>query len=216
MQCCQHSYCISGAVWGMRVGIDSLLSLKQMVLDSGVFNGPKRIQTPHSLFRDFGAFKTFTTRWSGGRVQVWAQVRAPASHLAITEGHSRRNRRFWLQNQWPGSWGRAQKVQARKQGVSMSAAVDAGRDRLAWEKNCYYPWDTGSVQESKSFNGLWISGSDKALTKDLFFHLKWNFPWSSRELGIRLLLVVYNQSSVLIGTMLSSFFKAFDHSLVSE
>ena len=51
----------------------------------------KRIETPHSLCCDFGGYKTFTTRWSGGRVQVWVQVRAPAGHLAITpEGCSRR------------------------------------------------------------------------------------------------------------------------------
>ena len=30
----------------------------------------KRIQTPHSLCCDFGGYKTFTTRWSGGTVQV--------------------------------------------------------------------------------------------------------------------------------------------------
>ena len=56
-----------------------------------------RIQTSqcaHSLFWDLGAEKTFTTHWSGGRVQVWVQVWAPAlpaSHLAIhPEGYSRR------------------------------------------------------------------------------------------------------------------------------
>ena len=30
----------------------------------------KRVQTPHSLCCDFRGYKTFTTRWSGGRVQV--------------------------------------------------------------------------------------------------------------------------------------------------
>ena len=30
----------------------------------------KRIQTPHSLCCDFRGYKTVTTRWSGGRVQV--------------------------------------------------------------------------------------------------------------------------------------------------
>ena len=43
----------------------------------------RRIQTPHSLFRDFGADKTFTFRWSGCKVQVSVQVQAPARHLAI-------------------------------------------------------------------------------------------------------------------------------------
>ena len=51
----------------------------------------QRIQTPHSLFWDFIADKTIITSWSGGRVQVWIQVRAPDSHLAFTpKGYSRR------------------------------------------------------------------------------------------------------------------------------
>ena len=51
----------------------------------------KKNQTPHSWFWDFRADKFFTTCWSGGRVQVWVQVWAPAGHLVITaEGHYRR------------------------------------------------------------------------------------------------------------------------------
>ena len=34
----------------------------------------KRIQTPHNLFCDFGGYKTFTTRRSGGRVQLDSEV----------------------------------------------------------------------------------------------------------------------------------------------
>ena len=30
----------------------------------------ERIETPHSLCYDFGGYKTFTTRWSGDRIQV--------------------------------------------------------------------------------------------------------------------------------------------------
>ena len=45
-----------------------------------------------------GADKTFTTRWSGSRVQVWVQVRAPACHLAITpESYSSRQSKVLLQ-----------------------------------------------------------------------------------------------------------------------
>ena len=82
------------------------------VLNFSVWNGPKKNSIPHNLLRDFGADKTSTTCWSGGRVQVWVQIRAPAGHLAITpEGYSRRQLvlrvKFWLQNQWPSSWGRA-------------------------------------------------------------------------------------------------------------
>ena len=43
------------------------------------------------LFWVFRADTTSTTHWSGGRVQVWVQVQAPADHLAITpKGYSRR------------------------------------------------------------------------------------------------------------------------------
>ena len=60
----------------------------------------KRIETPHSLCCDFGGYKTFTTRWSGGRVQVWVQVWAPACHLAISpkavpEGNQRFRGQTW-------------------------------------------------------------------------------------------------------------------------
>ena len=66
----------------------------------------KRIQTPHSLLCcDFGGFNTFTTRWSGGRVQVWVQVWAPACHLAISpKAIPEGNRRFRRQNQRPECW----------------------------------------------------------------------------------------------------------------
>ena len=59
-------------------------------LDFCIFNRPK-VRTPHNLFMDFSSDKSFTTRWSGGRVQVWVQVQAPAANFAITpEGYSRR------------------------------------------------------------------------------------------------------------------------------
>ena len=61
------------------------------VLGLNSLNWPERNQTLNSLFWDFGADKTFETRWSGGRVQAWAQVQAPACHLAFTtRGFSRR------------------------------------------------------------------------------------------------------------------------------
>ena len=53
----------------------------------------KNLNFWHRLFWDFRADKTFSTRWSGGRVQVWVQVWAPAGHLTIIitpEGYSRR------------------------------------------------------------------------------------------------------------------------------
>ena len=66
----------------------------------------KRIETPHSLCCDFWGYKTFTTRWSGGTVQVWVQVRAPACHLAISpKAVPEGNQRFRRQNQLSSSWG---------------------------------------------------------------------------------------------------------------
>ena len=74
----------------------------------------KRIETPHNLSCDFGGYKTFTTRWSGGTVQVSVHVQAPACHLAISpkvvlEG----NRRFRGQNQRPSSWDSSPALLAR-------------------------------------------------------------------------------------------------------
>ena len=72
----------------MRVGTWNQLTA---VLNFCILIGLKRNQTPQSLFRDFCADKTFTTGWSGARVQVWVQVQAPAGHLAVTpKGCSRR------------------------------------------------------------------------------------------------------------------------------
>ena len=79
----------------------------------------KEIQTPHRLWCDFG---TFTTRWSGGRVQAWVQVWAPAGHLtispkAVPEG----NRRFRGQNQRPSSWGRSSALLAHNAQVGRAS-----------------------------------------------------------------------------------------------
>ena len=101
----------------------------------------KRTETPHSLCCDFGGYKSFTTRWLGCRVQVWVQVWAPAGILAISpKAVPEGNRRFRGQNQRPSSWGSSPALLARvgrastTQGVSESAAVAVGSDRLAWGK----------------------------------------------------------------------------------
>ena len=94
----------------------------------------KRFQIPHRLlFWGFGADKTFTTRWSGWRVQVWVQVQAPACHLAITpEGYSRRQ----------------SKVLTAKSIAELlgprSGTARAGQ--TGWHKNRAFPsrWQTGS------------------------------------------------------------------------
>ena len=53
--------------------------------------------------------ETFITCWSGGRVQVWVQVRAlpliwPGQSWSLFR---KTKRKFCLQNQWPSSWGSA-------------------------------------------------------------------------------------------------------------
>ena len=127
----------------------------------------KRNQTPHSLCFDFGGDKTFTTRWSGCRVQVWVQVWAPAGRLAISQilsdGCSRGNRRFRgkingqalgaaLQHSLGGTDdGRA----GTNTSVSELAPQLGGsrcRPRPArLRKICCHSCHTDSVQESKRF-----------------------------------------------------------------
>ena len=120
----------------------------------------KRIQTPHSSCCDFGGDKTFTvtTRWSGGRVQVWVQVwvqvLAPAGHLAISpEAVPEGNRRFRGQNR------QALGAALRLARVGR-ASTSTGRFRVCGSrcepqpacliKTCY-SCDTNSVQESTRF-----------------------------------------------------------------
>ena len=106
----------------MRVDIVSAMSSI-----SAFLTDLKRIQTPHSLFWGFGADKTFTTRWSGGTVQVWVQVQAPAGHLAISlKAVPEGNWRFRGQNQLPSSWGSSPALLAR---VGL-ASTNTGRFRV--------------------------------------------------------------------------------------
>ena len=48
----------------------SLRKVTSLGSNSASVTDLKRIETPHSLCCDFGGYKTFTTRWSGGTVQV--------------------------------------------------------------------------------------------------------------------------------------------------
>ena len=72
--------------WPSLVRIYSLLT---SIL--AIWTDLKRIQTPQSFFRDFGADKILTIHWSGCQVQVWVQVKAPAAVLLSPIIHS-----FWL------------------------------------------------------------------------------------------------------------------------
>ena len=87
-------YVCKKKTWAQRVGIKS-----QLPLISVFSTDLKRIITPHWLFWDLVAEKSFTIRWSGCRVQVHIQVQGPACHLAITpEGYSRRQSKALTEN----------------------------------------------------------------------------------------------------------------------
>ena len=122
---------------GLRVDIVSVMpSISAFLTD------PKRIQTPHSLFWDFWADKSFTTCWSGCRVQGWVQVQAPACHLAITpEGCSRRQLKvYWFrgQNQWLSSWGRAPALLALVRLASRFFCI-GNEISMEWTGSCCQP-----------------------------------------------------------------------------
>ena len=142
----------------------------------------KEIQAPRSLCCDFGGNKTFTTRWSDGRVQVWVQVWAPACHLEITK------RRFWLQSQWLSSWCQLQHSlggpgrqgsdgRARTQGVSGWVAVAAGHHRLAWGKSATtlailsqnYYWLGSRVKTVSMLCKLWAVTTNFFLIRNEIF-----------------------------------------------
>ena len=110
--------------------------------------------------------------------QVWVQVRAPAGHLAITpEGYSRRQSKVLtaksmaqllplgvaLRHSLGGLDGRA-----NTQGVSESAAIAAGRDRLAWGKSA----TTLSILIQFESRKVLLLCRYRAATSHLFF--MWN------------------------------------------
>ena len=61
-----------------------------------------KLQWNPTLSKESRADKTLTTCWSGGRVQVWVQVRAPGWHLAIKGFDSlvHQNDNLGQQQQW--------------------------------------------------------------------------------------------------------------------
>ena len=117
-------------------------------------NRPKKNSNSISLLWDFEADNTFTTRWSGGIVQVWVQVWAPAF---IWQSLPEDNRRFRGQNLWPSCWGRALARLARVG----QARTNTGRFRVGCSrcgqrparlrKTYFRSCDTDSVRESKRF-----------------------------------------------------------------
>ena len=76
------------------------------------------------------------------------------------------NRRFWLQNQWPSSWGRAlgRVRRASTLGLVRWASINTGSFLVGGSRclprqarfriTCYHSCYTDSVQESKGFDAL--------------------------------------------------------------
>ena len=126
-----------------------------------------------------GGYKTVTTRLSGGRVQVWVQVWAPASHLAISpkavlEG----NRRLGGQNRRPSSWGHSPALLSRVRRASTNTGrfqvgcSRCGPRQARMRKTCYYSCDTESVQESTRFQ-CFVNFRQQRLNESLFVFI-WN------------------------------------------
>ena len=84
----------------MRVDINSQLS------SISLFSTDlKRIQTPHSLFRDSGADKIFTTSQAAEFKFESKFKPQPVIRQSIQKAIPECNQRFWQQNRWPSSWG---------------------------------------------------------------------------------------------------------------
>ena len=119
-----------------------------------------------TLVWGFRADKTSATHWSGGRVQVWVQVRAPAGQLAFKftpEGYSRKQSKVLTAKSTAKLLGRAQAqlgrldCRAQAQGVFESAAVASGSeacDWLAWGKRATTLAILTQFESQKEFNAL--------------------------------------------------------------
>ena len=72
--------------------------------------------------------------------------------LSLLKAIPEKNQRFWMQTQWPSSWGSAPAqlgLRAQAQGVYKLAGVADGKACL--RKTCYHSCYTDSFQESKRF-----------------------------------------------------------------
>ena len=131
----------------------------------------RRMQTLHSSCCDLGGDNAFTTRWSGGRVQVWAQVWAPANHwhLAITSEGCFRRRLKKLENQWlvalPGQIGEHRHRVFLSQWLSLRVTTSSLYENersilLYWlcsrvkRFNGFKFWAVATMLQLRSLNGL--------------------------------------------------------------
>ena len=124
----------------------------------------KRIQTPYSLSCDFGGDKTFASRWSGGSVQVWLQLWAPAGHLVIWQSLLRLFQKVieGLEGTHCHS-GQNQQLSSLTCCLALLGRVLASTNTRCFlvscsllaatclRKTCYHSCDTDSVQKSTRF-----------------------------------------------------------------
>ena len=180
-----------GTVWWMRVG-----NYSQLPSISAFSTDLKRIETPHRLFRDLGAGKTFTTRWSGGTQWQISSLSPRLSPCWSSGNHYRRL--FERQSKVLTAKSMAELLGARSGtagGVGW-ASINTGCFRVGcsrcWQRlarlreTCYHSWDTdlavARVQKVLMICTCW------AKTHHLFLLCKWNYWWNWGE-------VVADQSS---------------------
>ena len=110
-------------------------------------------------------YKTFTTHWSGGRVQVWVEVWAPACHLT-PEGYSRRQSKFLTAKSilkllrtrscqctaWAG-WTHDGQASTNT-GRFLVCSSRCWQRQAHSRKKCYHFCNTDSVESQKGFNAL--------------------------------------------------------------
>ena len=155
--CTLHSW-RSLSQYGAWAAMMSLWNFTLCGLNLASVTELKRIQTPHSLCCDFWGDKTFTTRWSGYRVQVWFQVWAPACHLLFQKAIKGLNSTLEgkINGQtlgaasgtaWEGLIGK-HKHKAKRFQVGGSRCWP---QQACLRKTCYHSCHTDSVQESKRF-----------------------------------------------------------------
>ena len=124
-------------------------------LNFGVFNWTKKNLNSTQIILGFQSRKTFTTLWSGCKVQVWVQVQAPVCYLAVTpKRYSRRQSKVLLQNQWLSSLGSVQAPGQVGLAATNTAVFPSWLQLLlaatsSLEKKCKNACDTDSVPKSK-------------------------------------------------------------------
>ena len=104
---CYTSFCLQSLsiqrspVSGTRIGLDSQLSSISAFSTMDL----KRIQTPYRLFWDIRRSRLVDQEAEYKFESTFEPL--PVIWQSPLKAIPEENRRFWQQNQWPGSWGRA-------------------------------------------------------------------------------------------------------------